>query len=113
MNTNHTLHFDPVRLARFTEVGIYASLAIVLISQLFYHQGVITRGDASLVGLGVILGLMASCNTTPVSNLFARWRSPEHTINETRQRPGDVLPFNQRELQEKPSQSGETSRRAA
>lgn len=114
MNTNDTLHFDTVRIGRFVETAVYAGLAVVLIGQIFSHQGYITLQDAGLVMLGAIFGLMASCGAAPLVGLLARYGANRQAIGEAPQRrSGDVLPFGQREPQGESSQSDGASRRAA
>lgn len=114
MDTKNTLYFDPVRFTRFTEVGIYAGLATVLLGQLFYHQHLITLLDASLAMLGTVFGLMASCGAAPLTGLFTRRGADRQATGEVLQHPlADVLPFDRRESQSEPSQSDGASRRAA
>lgn len=100
MNANDTLHFDTVRIGRFVETAVYAGLAVVLIGQIFFHQGPVTLKDAAQVMLGAVFGLLACCSCGPLCTLLSRW---EHRRAPSQSRPGDVLPFTRHVPQENSS----------
>ena len=114
MNTNNILHFDRVQLVRFIEVALYAGLAAVLIGWIFSHQGFVTFREASLVMLGAVFGLMASCGGAPLSSLLLCGNTGRQASGEVFQHvSGDVLSFGQRRSHGEASQINDTSRRAA
>ena len=97
MNTNDTLHFDTVRIGRFVERAVYAGLAVVLIGQIFSHQGPITLADAGSVMLGAVFGLLAFCGA-PLSGWLSRWRGDSQDGGtEPPRRSAEVLTFSARE----------------
>lgn len=96
MNTNDTLHFDTVRIGRYVERAVYAGLAVVLIGQIFSHQGPITLADAGSVMLGAVFGLLACCGA-PLSGWLSRWRGDSQDGDTEPRRSAEALTFSTRE----------------
>ena len=94
MNTTNVVSSNFLRLVRYLEVALYASLATLLISKIFTFTAPLTTQDSLLVLLGEVLGIMASCTASPLTAALGSWaerngRVVEKVIKST----ANILPF--------------------
>jgi len=108
MNTSRTLHFDPARIARYAEVGLYTAFAGILLARALLHSGPLTFEDSLFIMLGTVFGLMASCAANPACALW--WRSRER--GDAADSTGDVLAFDRCEPLDGIAETDDTRRAA-